>query len=164
MDQEERTQLTLDLKRYAAEIDIDLLGIASADEMNARGMAGRRPVDLMPAAQAVVVSAIGLLDPFARSWTSPPSDMGMQSAFATNLSFLRQKKLTKFLRGKGYAAYSHREKSGVFTNSFLPLAHAFQQAGLGYIGKSNLAISEKYGPRMLLLGIITDAPLIPDEP
>jgi epoxyqueuosine reductase len=164
MDQVERMQLTLELKQYAAEIDIDLFGITGVDEMNAHGKIGRRPVDLMPTAQAIVVSAIGLLDPYSRSWTSPQSDMGMQSAAATNISALRQKKLCKFLREKGYTAYSHREKSGVFTNSFLPLTRAFQQAGLGYIGKSNLAISEKYGPRMILLGIVTDAPLIPDTP
>jgi epoxyqueuosine reductase QueG len=42
--------------------------------------------------------------------------------------------------------------------------HAGQLAGIGVIGKSNLLLSERFGPRMRLVSVVTDALLETDEP
>ena len=37
-------------------------------------------------------------------------------------------------------------------------------SGLGWIGKNGLLISEQYGPGLTFTTVLTDAPLVPDEP
>ncbi len=69
--------------------------------------------------------------------------------------------LVLFLQEKGYnaaavpASQSVEGLSGIYSHK-----KAAVQAGLGYIGKSALFISKKYGPRVRLGTIFTDAPLL----
>lgn len=37
-------------------------------------------------------------------------------------------------------------------------------SGLGWIGRNGLLINEQYGPRLSFTTVLTDAPLVPDEP
>jgi epoxyqueuosine reductase QueG len=160
MDREQQEQLTTEFKSYAAELDIDLIGIAGLDEMNKHGTVGRRPVDLWPEAKAIVVMAIGRPDPYTQVWTGPG---GRSYTFSLVIGEIWKLKLVKHLRTRGYRSYGYQNLRGQF-NVHLRQARAFEQAGLGYIGKSNAAITEKYGPRVNLETFLTDAPLIPDEP
>ncbi len=69
-------------------------------------------------------------------------------------------RLVLFLQEKGYraaavpASQSTEGLSGIFSHKM-----AAVHAGLGYIGKSCLFISEKFGPRVRLGTVFTDAPL-----
>lgn len=49
---------------------------------------------------------------------------------------------------------------GIFDTG-IRLANVAEGCGLGYIGKNNMLITEKYGPRVNLLYLATDAPLVP---
>jgi epoxyqueuosine reductase QueG len=42
--------------------------------------------------------------------------------------------------------------------------HVARAAGLGWIGRNNLLVNERFGSRIRLLSILTDFPLAPDSP
>ncbi len=74
----------------------------------------------------------------------PNAGMGIE--FDTGTKILPEERIQKYLRG----AISQR--------------HAAVLAGLGEIGLNNLFMTPEYGPRVRIASLITDAPLIPDEP
>jgi len=65
--------------------------------------------------------------------------------------------LAEFIRALGY----HAIPSGNCTGLSIPIAI---DAGLGELGRLGLLITPKYGPRVRLAKVITDMPLIPDNP
>lgn len=75
--------------------------------------------------------------------------------------------LAEYIQGKGYHAYSQSEKSleenGNYDkktrSSKLPHKTIARMAGLGYIGKNNLLINEKYGCAFSMCTVLTDAPV-----
>jgi epoxyqueuosine reductase QueG len=159
----ERKELTEKLKKYAATVDIDLIGVADISELNEHAKIGRRPVDAVPTVRSIVVSGIGFLDPLTKCWANSQTDLTMPSSVAINLLFIRELQLKRFLRQQGYRSYRYFDSPGLF-DVHIRQAEAFRLAGLGYVGKNNMAISKKYGPRMNLLTLLTEAPLVPDEP
>jgi epoxyqueuosine reductase QueG len=74
----------------------------------------------------------------------PNAGMGIE--FDTGTKISSEERIQKFLRG----AISQR--------------HAAVLAGLGEIGLNNLFMTPEYGPRVRIASLITDAPLVPDEP
>ena len=74
--------------------------------------------------------------------------------------------LANWLRQKGYGAYSQSEESnwqnsnfdGATRSSRLPHKTLARLAGLGYIGKNNLLITERYGCAIIICTVLTDAP------
>ncbi len=82
--------------------------------------------------------------------------------------------LENYIVSKGYKAYSQSEenilKTGFYDkkNKKTPLPHKTiaRLAGLGWIGKHNLLVTEKYGSSISMCSILTDAPLesISQEP
>lgn len=65
--------------------------------------------------------------------------------------------LAEFIRGLGYNAIPSSNDTGLS----IPMAI---DAGLGELGRLGLLITPKYGPRVRLAKVITDMPLIPDQP
>lgn len=65
--------------------------------------------------------------------------------------------LAEFIRGLGY----HAIPCGNCTGLSIPMAI---DAGLGELGRLGLLITPKYGPRVRLAKVITDMPLVPDQP
>ena len=163
MEQTLPVVLTKELREYAAALDVDLFGIAAVEGLNRNGRPGKRPQDLHQECTAVVVFGIGLLDSFCKVFNaSPDPRIGENPKDA--LPYLHKKllmaHLCSFLRRRGYAALDG--ESGSLEG--IDEVRAFREAGLGYVGKSGNAISEKYGPRMVLGAILTNAPLLADAP
>jgi epoxyqueuosine reductase QueG len=166
MDIKEREQLTKDFKAFATEEDMDLIGIVGLeglDEMNAHAKIGRRPKEVCPTAQSIVVFAVGHLESWAKILTSSQDDLLSLTNFAMNIQQIRELKLKKYLRQKGFKSFGWGETGGIF-HLGIREAQAFRLAGLGYVGKNQLANSKKYGPRMYLGHFFTEAPLVPDQP
>ncbi|MDH5695829.1 MAG: reductive dehalogenase [Dehalococcoidia bacterium] len=65
--------------------------------------------------------------------------------------------VAQFIRGLGYKAIP----SGNDTALNIPLAI---DAGLGELGRNGLLIMPHYGPRLRMSKVLTDLPLVPDEP
>ncbi len=83
------------------------------------------------------------------------------SAAATGLGYSKMAfvagLLAQFIRGLGYRALP----SGNDTALSIPIA---VEAGLGELGRNGLLITEPFGPRVRICKVLTDLPLVPDEP
>lgn len=79
--------------------------------------------------------------------------------------------LTMKIEGEGFTAvpvpsdepYEYWDSENRHGMGILSLKHAAKAAGLGSIGKNTLLINEKYGNRLCLGAVISDAELIPDK-
>lgn len=72
-----------------------------------------------------------------------------------------------FLRERGYAAAAHTTKTvrkDADWRTPLPHKTVAARAGLGWIGKSCLLVTEEYGSAVRLSSLVTDALLPPDRP
>lgn len=75
--------------------------------------------------------------------------------------------LAEYIHQKGYCAYSQSEqnnaKSGNFEKetrtSTLPHKTIARMAGLGFIGKNNLLVTQDYGCAFSMCTVLTDAPI-----
>ncbi len=80
-------------------------------------------------------------------------------------------KIENYLTNKGFSAVSQSEnnniKTGVYCEdtktSLLPHKTIALIAGLGWIGKNNLLITEDYGCAFCMCSILTDAPLLSSQ-
>lgn len=154
--------LTKMIKEFAIENNIDIFGIADAKLINQKARVGRRPKDLFPTAKSILIFGCGMADPISRGWVG--NIKGTEYTSLT-LSELENHKwiLKKFLREHGYEGFGGEIYGNGIFETGIRLANAAESCGMGYIGKSNLLITEKYGPRQNLLYLATDAPLIPDK-
>lgn len=154
--------LTEEIKAHAIKNDIDVFGIAAVDALNKNGRIGRRPLDLFRDAKSILVFGCGMADSLTRAWIQNVTG-GDLSSIALNELEIRKLKLKQFLQRKGYRCFGGDILGGGIMEVGLRLANVCEECGIGYIGKSGLLITEKYGPRVNLLYIATDAPLIPDK-
>lgn len=75
--------------------------------------------------------------------------------------------LMEYLKSEGYSAYSHSDENQVATGFFdgvygkTPLPHKTIAvlAGLGWVGKNNLLVTEEWGSALCLGVVLTNAPI-----
>lgn len=82
-----------------------------------------------------------------------------------------QKKAEKFLRKRGFRFLCIPPDSDRINGTFVSKLYglfshkvAATCSGLGWIGRNGLLINPRYGPRLSLVTVLTDAPLEPDSP
>jgi len=82
-----------------------------------------------------------------------------------------QKRAVCRLKAQGYRTLavppdSDRQKDTFVSKLYVLFNHkmAATSAGIGWVGKSGLLISQEHGPRLSLATVLTDAPLDPDRP
>jgi epoxyqueuosine reductase len=124
---------------------------------------------VMPEGRNVIVFAIPML---RGSIESPSLFPAMVSTDATYKEMeILTLRLGRLLEEHGYRAAAivpalpiemSRETNGLLGD--ISLRHAAVGAGLGVIGKSRLLLTRKWGPRVRLGAVVTDAPLIADQP
>ena len=154
--------LTDELKQFARDEGFDLFGIANIDHMNERARPGRRPMDLYPYARSVMIIGCGIMDPFCRGWVKNGKARGFFSLTLLELE-RRVRLLKRFFREKGYHTFGGEVAGNAVAGIGLRLAEPAADCGMGYVGKSNLLITPRYGPRQNLISLATDAVLIPDK-
>ena len=86
------------------------------------------------------------------TWTAEGTEGKGYSMMAVTASMVAH-----FIHGLGYKAIP----SGNDTALNIPLAI---DAGLGELGRNGLLITPQYGPRVRISKVLTDLPLVPDEP
>ena len=153
--------MTEEIKQFARAEGIDLFGIANLEHMNERARPGRRPKDLYPYAQSVIIFGCGMADPFCRGWAKNGRQRGTFSLTLLELE-RRCRLFRRFFRERGYHTFGGEIYGDAVAGVGLRLAEAAADCGMGYIGKSNLLITPKYGPRQNLLALASDARLEPD--
>lgn len=159
-----KEELTASVKELAHRLGADLVGVAQADSFM-EAPKGHRPEDLLRGAQSVIVMAIHLLDAALES--APNREYAITYDTANQELNRMAFYVAKFLQGKGYRAlqvpasppYDMERNMGDLSHR-----HAGQLAGIGVFGKNSLLLSVKFGPRIRLVSVITDAPLKADTP
>lgn len=95
------------------------------------------------------------------SWKEINTTPGWGASAATALAYSRMAELSaslaKYIRTLGYPALP----CGNDTAESIPLAI---DAGLGELGRNGLLLTPEYGPRQRLCKVLTDLPLVPDQP
>lgn len=161
-------EITDKVKSVAMDSGADIVGIASIDAIP--DSVPPLPVTkMMSTARTVVVFGI----PMLRGSIESPSLHS--AAISTHASY-------KELERISYAVSKYLERQGCRVAMVVPaspiemsketkgllgdisLRHAAVGAGLGTIGKNRLLLTEKWGPRVRLGAVVTEAPLSPDKP
>jgi ferredoxin len=148
------------LKRLIKEKSIswgaDLIGFADVKRFIRYKREHRPPDD----AKTVIVLAIWMEDPILDLWLHLPSwrDQDKPSrAFEDEILRGVSLRLCLLLEREGYWAEPARYEPGLY------IKEAGALSGLGIIGKNNLLITDRYGPRIRLRALYTSAPLEPDS-
>lgn len=156
--------LTAQVKELAKNLGADLVGVAQAESF-AGAPAGHRPGDLLRGARSVVTVAIHL--PNAALETAPSREYSMSYMVANRELDRIAFRMARFLEAQGYRAL-HVPASPPYdlarNMGDLSHRHAGYLAGLGVFGKSSLLLSPEFGPRMRLVSVITEAPLLSNTP
>jgi epoxyqueuosine reductase QueG len=161
-------QFTDEIKAVAMANGAALVGVAAIEAIPPCNPP--LPVQkVMPEARSVVVFAIPML---RGSIESPSLFPAMISTHATyKEEEILELRLGRFLEERGHRAAmivpaSPTEMSNETVGMLgdISLRHAAVGAGLGVIGKSRLLITRKWGPRIRLGAVVTDAPLMADKP
>lgn len=158
-------ELTQQVKQRALK-DLDMVGITPSSRLEG-APEGRRPSDILPTARSVIVAAVHILDsvcddlPYSRyEYTSQFFLLnGQLNSTATKICHL--------LEEEGYRAYPipaaypriNKLPAGVLSHR-----HAAVAAGLGEFALNNMLTTEKYGSRVRLVSIVTEADLEADPP
>ena len=157
-----------EVKALVRDMGADLVGIASADCVETTPTR-RSPLNVLPEARSAVVFAKRMLTGSIES----PSD---EVVTCQNLALYQKLDhityaLGCFLEERGHRAatipaYIPVEMTSE-TKGFVgvvSLRHVAQASGLGVLGRSNLLLTPDFGPRVRLGGVVTTAPMDPDEP
>ena len=89
--------------------------------------------------------------------TSPREEASAATALAYSRMAQLSASLAKYIRALGYPAIP----CGNDTAQSIPLAI---DAGLGELGRNGLVLTPEYGPRQRFCKVLTDLPLVPDQP
>jgi epoxyqueuosine reductase QueG len=139
--------LTARVKELAIREGADLVGVAGVASFT-NAPQEHRPENILRRARSVVVMVLHLLEGGLE--TAPSREYSITYIVANRELNRLAFQVARFLEREGYRA--------------LQVPASTQIAGLGVLGKNSLLLSEKYGPRMRLVSVITDAPLEADEP
>ena len=147
---------TARVKRAAEFYGASLAGVARVNPLWLYALADGQADDVLPAGMdtAIVIAIEMDYDGIAQSPTvlaAAAAGMGYSRAALTATA------LAQYLRQLGWRAMP----SGNDTALSVPLAI---DAGLGELGRNGMLITERFGPRVRLCKVFTDAPLTCDEP
>lgn len=153
-------QLQNELKAFATELGADLIGFCAFDTP---------PPALAPNLNHAVSIGVKLSDAVLRTIENAPSFAYFQhyrtaNALLDNIAFRLARKIEEY----GYlalpiAASQSQGKDNPY-RGVLPHKTAAVKAGLGFVGKSGLFLSEKYGSKVRLATVLTDLPLQSELP
>lgn len=126
------------------------------------------PIENQPNLRYAVSIIVKLSDSVLKTIVDKPSISYFQHYRAVNFR-LDQLSLTavKFLEENGYNAFPIAASQSIPRNKFYGVFQhktAARLAGLGYIGKNSLFITEEYGSKVRLATVLTDMPLTAEGP
>lgn len=126
------------------------------------------PIEGQPNLKYAVSIIVKLSDSVLKTITDRPSISYFQHYRAVNYK-LDQLALTavKYLEDNGYNAFPIASSQSMPTNKYSGIFQhktCARLAGLGFIGKNSLFITEEYGSKVRLCTVLTDMPLYPDRP
>lgn len=158
------------VRNIALKLGADLVGVCSAESLYQVPFHDANIKTMMSDAKTMLVAAVRMFPaPIECSERNVrPAQYETYCLYGTldKIAF----EVSRFLDDSGYKALSipaflpvemSLEKRGLIGD--VSLRHAAEEAGLGRIGLNRLLITKKFGPRVRLTGVLTDAPLKPDK-
>jgi len=158
------------VRNVATRMGADLVGVCSTESLYQVPFNEASIKTMMSDARTIVVSAV-------RMFPSPIECSNRNVRLAQYETYCLYGQLDKiafevsrFLDDSGYKAVAipaflpvemSLDKRGLIGD--VSLRHAAEEAGLGRIGINRLLLTKRFGPRVRLTGVITDAPLKPDN-
>jgi epoxyqueuosine reductase QueG len=166
----EKENLTDQVSRELYRLGADLAGVVSYETMQSYGAQWNKVKEILPEARSVLVSGVRMID----STLAPAKKNIRVPQYSTKCLYEELDRISfgisRYLDDLGYQAVPYspylpvemgKESMGLIGDiSHCQTAH---EAGLGVIGKSRLLLTERFGPRIRLLSIVTDAPLKPGK-
>lgn len=152
---------TTELKRAGQFLGADTLGICDYDERwvythnYSRQKLADKKMDLPDDLTSVVVIANEM--DHRTIETVPSALSGAATGQGYSRDIIAVLSITQYIRNLGYRAFASLNDTALS----IPLAI---QAGLGQYGRHGLLITPEFGPRVRIVKIFTDLPLIADEP
>lgn len=160
-------QISKQLRDKALELGVSVVGFADAGGFDGAPK-GHEPRDILENATGVV--SIGIAQPKAILRKAMPTQYTRNIFTSAGLLDQIASQLSVWIEDQGFEAMPISARfmymdalSGVFRGD-LSHKHAAMLAGLGEIGINTLLIHPKYGTRLALASIVTNAPLVPDQP
>lgn len=153
-------ELQTQLKSLSKELGADLVGFCDLETS---------PVRELPTLRYALSIGVKLSDAVLKTIENAPSFVYFQHyRIANTLLDSIAFRLARFLEEKGYLAMPIAASQSLGKNNpyqgILPHKTAAVKAGLGFVGKSGLFLSEKYGSKVRLATVLTDAPLQSELP
>jgi epoxyqueuosine reductase len=146
-------------KNYARELGADLVGVADISALKSIPLYIPNLHDLFPRAISIAVS----IEKFGSSHQEINFSYVNQIELLESIAL----KLSLFLEDEGFRTLvvhprdhlDHVGEMGLISNKAVAKA-----AGIGWLGKSLLLVTSQYGPRVRLVSVFTDMPLVTDAP
>jgi epoxyqueuosine reductase len=150
-------EMTKNVKKAAKVYGASLVGVATYNPlwMQINKRHDLTPLEMPEGVKYVVVGAIEM-DELAIA-TSPEAPAGAATGTGYSRMAFVSATLAEFIRNLGYTAIPAGNNVGLS----VPIAI---DAGLGQLGRHGLLITPELGPRVRLLKVFTDLPLVPDKP
>lgn len=152
-----------------SKLDIELIGVTSVEASGSKELKERASA-LLPKAKSVLVfgkeiykEVVSLLRPSKEAGEADRGELlGVHSDYLNGRLNRAVHELSIVFRQKGYPslplpAVGPSEQR--FLTALLPYKHVARLAGLGTIGRHSLLITPKFGPRVRLACLLTEAPL-----
>lgn len=156
------------IKKLAYSLGVDVCGIAETERF-AKAPKGFHPADILPGAKSVIVYGRQFPKSLFAAVTNAPYTLfrnkliDIVDNISVHLSAQMEKEglmAVPIPSSEPYEFWNPELRHG---RGILSLKHAAQLAGLGFIGKNTLLINEKFGNRLWLGAVVTDAPLKSDS-
>jgi epoxyqueuosine reductase QueG len=153
------SSLNTEIERFLTDSGASLVGFADITAL---------PTDIresMPYAIAIAVALDASI--INRIKNGPTKEYFEEYKRANTLLAALAKRTAEFIKQKGFNAVALEptlKKLPENLATALPHKMVATRAGLGWVGKSNLLITEKYGSAVRLVSVLTDAPIETAEP
>ena len=157
-------------RTFGALREVDLCGVAAVSDTVGTPLHDSA-VSLLPRARSIVVLGMELFPEVLRLVESDKlmGEAAARELYTPHVEFMNGRlnralyDLATRLRAEGYHTIPLPSQGtpvdARFQRGILSFKHAGEYAGLGRIGHSSLLITERFGPRVRLACLLTDAPL-----
>ncbi len=153
------------IKEFSARHDIPVFGMGRASHLEKSAPQGNRPSDLLPAAKGMLCLGIpipkGIFKSGARAnetyWRAANTYYRNIDALLMQLGRVIEETGEEAIPVYGCFPYDVRGKGDFW--GFLSLVKMAESVGIGKTGKNGLLFNSKYGPRLILGGLVTSAVL-----
>lgn len=159
--------LTHELKEYAESLELDFIGFCPVDSFN-EAPEDRKPRVYLKNTASIISIGYRLNYAPIQNLPSSRSAYMLEHDYANRHLDRASHKIVRFLEERGFKAVGFDSGAGFYHEAGkapkrfagdLSHKHAAVACGLGRFGLNNLVVSPKWGPRIRLATIITDAEL-----